>query len=257
MRLLRTVSVILLQGVVGWVAAKSLDAFIVNPLAHDLLIGGVWLAVIILGGAWLIVREWRRGAARFPTEQPDLAGQEREIDRLSALVRPPETSAPAQSGWQELANELRRQRGVVRNHYAELESIVGPRPTPPSVQTASAQKGFPGKRAFVADNVTFEYLLGLGAGQMTHQIDALRKPFIGKWMRVSSTVRDVAFDSDGDGNVTVEEGGPFVQFRLYFGSSWSDHLSGLTRGSPIKAIGRIAAIESIWVWLRDCELVDA
>lgn len=59
MRLLRALGLLAAQGVIGWIASNSLDALVTNELAHDVGIVVIWVAVIVVGGTWLIRREGR------------------------------------------------------------------------------------------------------------------------------------------------------------------------------------------------------
>jgi len=239
-RFLRTLGIFAAEGLVGWVATKTLDASIMNPLTHDLLIGGVWLALIVMGGGWLIARELRLGREVHSPSVPAAATAAR----------------PMHLGWQGLRDELTRQRDVVREHYAELETLVGPRPA----SLASNAQSLPAEnRVFVGPSVTVAYLTSLFESRTEVQGNELVRPFLGHWLRVSGTFADLS-DGGSDHKLIVtfqlDMERPFPRVLLWFESQWRDRLLILTAGTPITVIGQIRSVERNWVTLERCELED-
>lgn len=121
-------------------------------------------------------------------------------------------------------------RDRLMSHLQPAETTI-PAPEPP--------------RVFVAGNVTPAYLVGLGTvGMLGYQLEALRKPFRGKWMHISGTVADVQIPESGYGHVTLAKPADGPALYLSFQPDWQERLSTLIAGSAISAIGRIQSIDT-------------
>jgi hypothetical protein len=121
------------------------------------------------------------------------------------------------------------------------------------------------ERVFVAENVTLNYLAHLGDGLLGHQVDALHQQFVGKWMNVSGGVGNVQRLASPSGPWRVVLPGELhdAQAFLWFSEKWEGRLTGLAKGSVIRAIGEIESIDQAvgtfgpgYVSLKNCELVD-
>ena len=75
-------------------------------------------------------------------------------------------------------------------------------------------------------------------------------PYIGRWMKISATARDV---SRNDHELTVWTVKPSL--ILEFEPPWDNRLEGLHHGQRITATGRIARIASYQVELDTCRLL--
>jgi hypothetical protein len=75
-------------------------------------------------------------------------------------------------------------------------------------------------------------------------------PYVGKWIRISATTRDV---SRNDHELTVWTAKP--NLILEFEPPWDNRLDGLHHGQRITATGRIARIASYQVELDTCRLL--
>jgi hypothetical protein len=114
-------------------------------------------------------------------------------------------------------------------------------------------------RLFVGSGVTVFYLTNLYDSEHTHiQSDALAKPFLGKWMRLSGVVHNVQATAlsvkvtfKGKTGAPAEE---FSDVHMTFGPAWKDRLSIVTRGEVITLVGKIASITQYNLFLENCEL---
>ena len=120
----------------------------------------------------------------------------------------------------------------------------------------------PAERIFVAENVTIDYLVHLGDGLLGHQLEPLHESIKGKWMHISGAVGDV---KRGAGRWRVVLPGELrdPQAFLSFSDEWQSRLTGLARGSVIRAIGQIDDIDPAgpvmnagYVSFDHCELED-
>jgi hypothetical protein len=109
------------------------------------------------------------------------------------------------------------------------------------------------QRDFVTKEITPKYLSDLYDSHTSIQADALVKPLLGQWMRVSGSVLEVT---------KMAAGYPFVQIKnkdnvhlaLSFSEKWSGKLSVLAKGHDITVVGRISSTGNSTIRLEDCEL---
>ena len=262
MRHVRTLGGLVLQGVIGWVAATTLDKLVTDGIAKDTGIVLVWVATILVGGGWLIAREWRR---------PN--------DPLSRASTPPPSNDPAQSAWERLRDDLQRQRDLVREHYEELDRIIGPRPTfssapersvvmtGPPIFSPRTPYVVPGSRHFVSGPIDARYLTDLFRERTTSQGQALLRPHIGQWIRLRGRVVNV---EETMGAVLVQlrsdEGGaaspignmPRATWTVaWVDDAWRSRALALPRGAHVAVVGSISAASSDSVTLEHAEFSDA
>jgi len=121
-----------------------------------------------------------------------------------------------------------------------------PEPEREAIPVAADDKG----REFVeADEA---YLRNLFQTHTEVQAQTLVAPYIGKWTRVSGTVREVTQGPFDEMTVSLKDRPP-----LYFKRErWQDRLSMLRRGDQIAAIGQIARIGDRGTSLDNCELIQ-
>jgi hypothetical protein len=124
----------------------------------------------------------------------------------------------------------------------------------PAVRSILAEPGT--ERVFVPSEIDFAFLDGLYQTHTNFHADKLIQSYLGKWMRFSTTVRNVRIGKDPKYPVAVTIGGehlraPLVHLELT--TEWQERVSMLQRGSRIRAIGRIVSNSE----LEACELLDA
>jgi hypothetical protein len=110
-------------------------------------------------------------------------------------------------------------------------------------------------RDFLPAGVTPAFLSGLRKDRTGVAGDRLVAPYLGKWISVSSTVRDV---SENMGLVRVELG-DLMSPPIYiadFDPAKRARLELIPLGTQAKVIGRITTIGAVTLFLEDCELVE-
>lgn len=153
-----------------------------------------------------------------------------------------------------------------------------PNPPKPSVtpattiadQTASradppSQPAGKDGRVYVEAHQTPEKLSDMCEGKTTHQARRATEPFIGKWMRVSGVVDDVAFITDELANVrfrrqsqTLYKGFTIPDTRdvkLRFRTQL-ERLEMLQGGEHMVVDGQIEEIHNFGITLANCEIVS-
>jgi len=130
---------------------------------------------------------------------------------------------------------------------------AAPRPMRTTGIKLAPQRARDAERQFV--DVTPGYLVGLFDSHTTWEADRLVADFVGKWIRVQGTVRDVSKMGDAM-YVQVREDATLnsVTTTMLFRDSWSDRVSTLRRGDTIRAIGQIADADRLALRLDPCEL---
>jgi hypothetical protein len=117
-----------------------------------------------------------------------------------------------------------------------------------------------GGRAFVGASVTPEYLTGLFKGHTSIQAQKLIEPFIGNWMAISGSLKEVMSSSPDYAQVTFWGRGVFDNLSTvytYFRSKESiARLSILRPKDSITVVGQLKEISNIAVNLDNCELND-
>jgi hypothetical protein len=108
---------------------------------------------------------------------------------------------------------------------------------------------------FVNDGTTPETLMALCREKTTHYAQLAVEPFIGKWIRVSGTVRDYYHYSD-HGTVTLETAAVSLQTVHLSFSSGVERLVMLQGGERIVADGKIKEVDKYTFEAVDCEIVS-
>ena len=142
---------------------------------------------------------------------------------------------------------------------AQIVRLLRPSPSPqspamPSPTTSSSDPMYRG-RTFV--HRTPNELTAAVRGKTTIARDAINKPFVGLWMQVRGTLVDVTAYSDTV-EVEVDYVGPDQRnpsIRLTFKKSDYQAWEALQPGDIVEAIGKIDKILTMWVMLKDCELL--
>lgn len=113
-------------------------------------------------------------------------------------------------------------------------------------------------RQFV--QLTPQYVGGLFKTHTSREAQHLLADFVGKWMEVSGTVRDVSEYTNFVLVSLVDEhrddfGIPSI--GLSFRGHWRDQVATFRRGDPVRAVGRINALDNLRIDLDPCEIPPA
>lgn len=130
-------------------------------------------------------------------------------------------------------------------------------PSTPSPRRVSlgvpAVPAVPSGPDFVDSYVTPEYLMGLYEGRMSVQAQALLSPFMGKKMRVSVRVGDVAIVNAAWMRISVEQGTYGSGVSMYFDTQHS-LITGLKTGDLITVVGTVNRVDAASIMLDPCTL---
>jgi hypothetical protein len=105
-------------------------------------------------------------------------------------------------------------------------------------------------------------LSGFFDQHLTAQAMKLLEPYLGKRLRLTTTLVDVYVYEDGHiyvyGTIPSPKDPTWIGMHVnfYFDKKWGSRLIVLKRGNPITAIGEIMEAKSKTIFLRHCELVD-
>lgn len=172
--------------------------------------------------------------------------------RTARAARAPSSRSEGM-GWQGLADELRRQREVVREHYVELEQIIGPRPRNPRARTGppiyvprTGRQSEPHRYVLDA-TVTPRYIVDQLNGSTSVRAKAIVNEYVGAWMRVGGEVADI-MEPAADGlmvNLVVREPERALDLHdvsvfAYFDPEWRDRAIRLPKGATVSIVGRVA-----------------
>ena len=105
-------------------------------------------------------------------------------------------------------------------------------------------------------DVTPEYLVGFFEEHTSIQAERLTEAFLGKWMRLSASVEDVAALGAHKARIDVPtEGGSPVIILIVNNQATVEHrVRILKKGDPITVVGQIYEVDSASVTLTNCEL---
>jgi hypothetical protein len=166
-----------------------------------------------------------------------IEGMKEEIDRLRARApTPPAKANPAPlSAPAARPAAKKKNAGAADNRKVEL---------PPQ----------PADRIFVGDNVTPRFLIDQYEGVTKMQGDRVAGAYIGKWMKISGTVKNVY----PNGSVTIEhpDRKSVSMFSLDFKNDL-ERLEILHPGDRIDAIGQIQSLGQWDITLNDCEFIGS
>lgn len=126
----------------------------------------------------------------------------------------------------------------------------------PSTPVTPAMKT-PGDRVIV--NVNPDYLVGFFRQHTTAQAQQLAAVYMGKWMNLSGSVRNVIpLGEDKSRRILVHINTNRDDFLIVTAAftepRWMDRASTLRRGDRIIVLGKIRDIDSLRMTLYDCEL---
>jgi tRNA_anti-like len=129
--------------------------------------------------------------------------------------------------------------------------------TPPAV-TAEQE------RVFVPPELTPERLLSFYQDNTGIQAAELTKHYIGQWMQITGTLRNVGAFTGSYAQVSFEKNYTdqrtwfdYADILCYFRKPWVDRLQTLRRGDKIKMICQIGRIGQLDLELLNWELVDS
>jgi hypothetical protein len=128
-------------------------------------------------------------------------------------------------------------------------------PAPPAVETppkpveTSPSQSTPLDRVVV--DVTPEYLLDFYRDRMVVESERLFRPFVGKWIKVSGTVADIAPPNFSTGSMIVvfEQRNVF----MHFDEKLFSRVETLRRGQQISLMCQISTADRIGIRLQHCE----
>lgn len=134
--------------------------------------------------------------------------------------------------------------------------VSAPRPPPAAPAPAGAVVDSVSVRTddpdFVPAYVTPDYLMKLYVGRTTIQAQVLAEQFIGKKMRVSVRVRDIALVLVGWMRISADTGGGKL-LMMYFDAQ-HPMLGALNAGDLVTVVGPISRSDSDYVTLDPCTL---
>ncbi len=169
---------------------------------------------------------------------------------------------PIYNGKIEALNQQIAALKVTPSPIASSEPIAGPCETP-QIEPSPITNERVGGREFV--QVSPEFLATLIARNTSVQGQRLVQGFIGKWLRVTGEVGNVAAYGDKTSVVSFyyyprKENGPdFYAVSMWFDPTWTDRTVVLTKGTRITVEGKIRDVDStdiIWTTARLCPLLS-
>lgn len=111
-----------------------------------------------------------------------------------------------------------------------------------------------GKRIYVGENITPKVLSAMFEGKTTLQGKRATEPFVGKWMRVSGTFKDLSMINERIASLSLRH--PYeTSVRLYFRTDF-ERLEILHGGERLTIDGEIERIDPATVALEKCEIVS-
>ena len=144
--------------------------------------------------------------------------------------------------------------------------FIGDRQNSPDAVMAFRESGkTPEVKVFVPPEITPERLLSFFQENTAIQATALTNDYIGQWLPVTNTVRNVGAFTGRSAQVTFEKN--YVSPRTWFDDAdiycyfrkkpQIDRLKILKQGDKITVIGQIREIFPLTLSLDNCELVDS
>jgi hypothetical protein len=107
--------------------------------------------------------------------------------------------------------------------------------------------------------VTPEWLWRQFVGRTDIQAQGLVKSYLGKWMRISGKLGNFSSLGVGTHHSLTFESSRFEGFHnvmMYFRAPLAvDKLAVMPPGEAIDVLGQVDSIDSIYIRLKDCELV--
>lgn len=153
---------------------------------------------------------------------------------------------------------------MLRNHPSTLREGASSRTAQKSPNASAPGENAP--RQFV--DVTPLFLMNIYDGHTDLQAEELRKPYIGRWLKVSWPLKNVSspkntYDSTFTKSkstmritlVPPDKDAYYLQLVTFqFNEEWFERLKVIPIGAPVSVIGRIETFNKFGLDLVDCEL---
>lgn len=141
---------------------------------------------------------------------------------------------------------------VDKGYRTKLEETE--RATKQQVSTPDTKKI---ERIFLPPDVDYRYLADLYREHTSIQADQLAARYIGKWMRLTVVIDNVAHYGGGDyySIISFLNERPTIVGEMEFDANWGDRVAILRRGSTVTVIGILSRVSSSGLNLKNCELL--
>jgi hypothetical protein len=112
-------------------------------------------------------------------------------------------------------------------------------------------------RIMVPSGVTPQQLIGIFRDEKYTHDQAVRmtEPCMGKWMRFTGTINDIAANIVFLNDTENRPAG--IVLCANFGKDWHERVAMLQRRMPVSIEGRVRRINEMNVTLQDCEIVES
>ena len=87
------------------------------------------------------------------------------------------------------------------------------------------------------------------------QVNKIISAYIGKWIRIEEAVSNVS-EREDEISVFTTRGLAHRIFLHFDKKAWKEHLETIREGDRIIAEGKITSINSLWIRLRECEVIN-
>ena len=111
-------------------------------------------------------------------------------------------------------------------------------------------------RVFLRPNINPKFLRQIYRTETEHQAHQAIKPYIGKWMIIEGTVKDVS-PRGSDWTLRLEDGGGIRHTAISFEESEKPKLEILRKGDMVRVEGCLASANALWVDLKRGKLLDS
>ena len=116
-------------------------------------------------------------------------------------------------------------------------------------------------RVYLGKSITSKFLRDHFLDQTRHQALRAMQPYLGKWMRVKGTVRDVT-SRELSWSVGIDDGSESsssigANIWIKFDKSAIPKLETLRKGDVVRVRGKLEEVSSLWVDLVDGELLGS
>jgi hypothetical protein len=139
--------------------------------------------------------------------------------------------------------------------HARLDRILTRENDAPRRDLSLAPKASDERRIFV--DLTPDQLTAMCEGHTSAVATTLTQPFIGKWLKITGTIKDVVVHYSIVRVLLqlITQENTRSSIDLNFDREWEDQLTVLIFGSRINVIGKIQSISKNGLYLEKCELV--
>ena len=136
---------------------------------------------------------------------------------------------------------------------ANITRVPAKAPRDPGRPTPEVKKGSKASERIFVD-ISPKDLMDLNKGRMLIERDRLLSPYIGKWVKISTSVDNAAVSEN---SVVVWAKNPEKErIIMSFDKNWANHVEVLRRGQNIKIVGEIQRVDVFDLWLENCELIN-